>query len=145
MSPKLPPDLGGVFDSDAHRRVLAFCRAPHDDGEGAHEAGAPMSLTPGGWERSLSERMGADVSFFTSGADLESILNDLERAGYVELTDEGVRMTDEGFDALNGPNANEPPPMTEAMVNALVEDGQLDDDQVAAWREAHDAYHSEEE
>lgn len=140
----LPPDIGGVFKSDAHRRVLAFLRAPHDDGGGVHEAGAPMAVEPGGWETSLSERMNADAWFVSSGADLTTVLSELEADGFVEERPEGYIVTDDGAAALAGPNAHEPPPMTEAMIEALVAEGKLDDDGVAAWREAHDAWHGEE-
>jgi hypothetical protein len=138
----LSPDPGGVFDSDAHRRVLAFLRAPTDDGhdpesnEPAHEPGAPMLVEGYGWEKSLTDRTFADASFVSSGADISKVLSDLEADGFVAEKDGGYVMTAEGFAALNGPNGNEPPPMTEMMVNAMHADGTLTDDELALWRAA---------
>ena len=110
-------------------------RAPHDDGGGAHEPGAPMALEAGGWEKSLGERIAADEAF-TGHNHIQAILNSLESDGYLEDRPDGYIMTAEGLAALTGPNGNEPPPMTPAMISAMRADGSLTDDEIAAWSAA---------
>lgn len=133
MSPeqRLPPDPGGVFASNAHRRVLGALRAPHeDDGLIALDPGPDVKR--GG---SLRERVANDAHMPVE-ASVDTVLAELEQEGLVERAGRHLRMTNKGFDALNGPNNPEPPPMSEAQVLSLHEAGEIDDDAVAAWRQA---------
>ena len=48
--------------------------------------------------------------------DLATVLNASAASGYVEEVEGGWRLTAQGFDALTGPIANEPPPMEGAQL-----------------------------
>ncbi len=82
-----PADPGGVFDSDAHRRVLAHLDIPGGD---------PLD------EAALYERMAPDVGTdFSDGDELVEVLKDLEADGLAGKTKAGWKQTKRGHDALN--------------------------------------------
>lgn len=86
-----PADPGGVFASDAHRRVLGHVPIPDDN---------PM-LT-----EALQLRLGPDqhTGFNDDLEALEQVLGDLHAAGYVEGgPSAGWKMKQEGLDALCAP------------------------------------------
>lgn len=92
----LPPDPGGIFDSDYHRRVLAHL--PQD---------SPMTL------EDLHARMLPDEETnLEDPSAVEPILEDLIADGVAEKHGDGYRMNTRGFEALTGPRAAEPAPMT---------------------------------
>lgn len=159
VSPKsaqLPPDPAGVFRSDYHRRALAHLRAPHDDGDGTVDAGAPIRLLPGDpniqSEQSIFERLhrdlGADWTREGQGSvhPLLAVLPNLDfiQGVYADLIEDGLaveagdgyQMTDEGFALLQAPIANEPPPWTMQRIKAAFEEGTLDEAGVKAWAQA---------
>lgn len=131
------PDPGAVFDFEDERTVLGHLRAPHDDGGGAHAPGLAMS------EGELADRItvggGGAIADYTA-EELSEILQDLEAQGDAIRGEAGWAMSDQGFAKLTGPNGNEPPPMSEARVKAMFDAGEIDEDGVAAWKEASDAY-----
>lgn len=93
-----PPDLGGAFASDAHRRVMAHLPNPDDD---------PITV-----EDLIRNRINRDphtLQHFGSADELITVLGDLEGDGHAENTDDGWRNTPDGFDILTGP-----PTMTDA-------------------------------
>ena len=82
-------DPGGVFESDAHRRVLGHL--PPDEKWALEDLAArldPDEHTP----------ITADEV-----DDLEGILLDLEAEGYVGQTKDGWKVTKSGQEALNAP------------------------------------------
>lgn len=95
-----PQDPGGQFKSDVHRRVLGHL-TPHTDDYG---------WTVG----SLHERMRPDVGTNLANVDeVQAVLDELVNDGLAQRHDVGgglYQMTEEGFDLLTGPIANEPPP-----------------------------------
>lgn len=109
-------DPGGRFPSDVHRRVLGHLPTPQDQY---------------GWTvPALHNRMVPDV-----GTDLQSpdevagILDELAKDGHAEKltvnmangdSREVWRMTQDGFDLLTGPIANEPPPGAEVQGPAMI-------------------------
>lgn len=89
-----PPDVGGNFDTDAHRRVLGVLSHP-DDNFGWNLAGIAQRVHP--------------HIVFQSEDDVQLVVDDLVDSKFVEEPEPGFfRMTQAGFDELNGPNANEP-------------------------------------
>lgn len=86
------PDPGGVFASDAHRRVMAHLPNPQDD---------PVSI-----EDLIIGRINHDphtLSHFDSADDVLGVLRDLEADGYAKELKSGWKNTAEGFDVLIGP------------------------------------------
>lgn len=82
-------DPGGVFESDAHRRVLAHLPLPGDD---------PTSVAD------LLERMLPDgATDFVDENELADVLDDLAASGYAGSTKVGWKQTKKGLDALNAP------------------------------------------
>jgi hypothetical protein len=138
------PDPGGVFDFDDERHVLGHLRAPHDDGGGTHNPGAPLSLAEFVYHINQgggSLLLGGDAGPAYTQDELHEILQDLEAQGDAARAGDGWVMTEQGFNKLTGPNGYEPPPMSEAQVKGMYNAGELNDEQVAAWKEAYDAYH----
>jgi hypothetical protein len=93
-------DPGGIFASDAHRRILGHLATP--------DATYGWEVTP------LLARVGPDPHTpFDQGDEsgISTVLNDLASEGYAKCHEGGVWvMTQAGFDALAGPIANEPGP-----------------------------------
>lgn len=92
-------DPGGVFESDAHRRVLGHLPLPGDD---------PIALYDPDAERpsrvSLFHRMVPDVGTdFADSDELAEVLADLEADGYAASTAAGWKQTKKGHDALKAP------------------------------------------
>lgn len=105
MAPTAPhrPDPAGVFDTDTHRRALAYLPLPDGDPIPTEEAAVP-----------LAQDENTPVAYVDEAAE---ILKALEAEGYAERSEEGRwKMTQEGFDALTGPIPNEPPPMEGARL-----------------------------
>jgi hypothetical protein len=91
-------DPGGVFESDAHRRVLGHLPLPDDDAEAFYERN----------ESTAVERVQTDAALELDGDEVESILSDLEAEGYATQAAEGWQMTPAGLEALQaGPTADE--------------------------------------
>jgi hypothetical protein len=87
-----PPDPGGVFASDAHRRVMAHLPNPDDD---------PITLAD-----LIVERINPDphtLAHFDTATELEEVLKDLEADGHAKELKHGWKNTSDGFDALTGP------------------------------------------
>jgi hypothetical protein len=85
-------DPGGVFASDAHRRVMAHLPNPDDD---------PLTV-----EALISERINRDthtLAHFDAADEVVEVLKDLESDGHAKQTKDGWRNTPDGFDALTGP------------------------------------------
>jgi hypothetical protein len=86
------PDPGGVFASDAHRRVMAHLPNPDDD---------PLPV-----EDLIAERINQDVHtlrHFGEATEVVEVLEDLESNGYAKKLKGGWKNTPDGFDALTGP------------------------------------------
>lgn len=84
-------DPGGVFASDAHRRVMANLPNPNQD---------PLSV-----EGLQAERIAKDDYLDISDEDLTSVLSDLEADGHAIQTPDGWQNTERGFTALTvGPD-----------------------------------------
>jgi hypothetical protein len=83
-------DPGGIFASDAHRRVMANVPNPDED-----------ALDVDGL---VTERINGD-DFLDLGYDeLQSVLDDLEADGHVKRYKDGsYKNTASGFKALTGP------------------------------------------
>lgn len=93
-----PPDPGGTFASDAHRRLMAHLPNPDDD---------PLSV-----EDLIVERVNKDphtLAHFESADEVAEVLADLEADGHAKATKQGWRNTAAGFDALTGPPAETGP------------------------------------
>lgn len=85
-------DPGGVFASDAHRRVMAHLPNPDDD---------PISV-----EDLILDRINQDphtLGHFEDASQVLEVLTDLERDGHAKRLKSGWRNTPDGFDALTGP------------------------------------------
>lgn len=85
----LSPDPGGIFDSDAHRRVLAHLPLPSED---------RTKVIP------FIGRVAEDVYTDITEVELVSILGDLDTDEYASQDESGWKMTQEGLNALTGPN-----------------------------------------
>lgn len=111
MAPRndLAPDPGAVFASDLHRRVLAHLSTPSEDigwepialvARIAPDVNTPIPAAPG-----------LSIDFEAEADGLVEILEDLKADGYARRHRNGAwQMTDKGFEAITGPNGNEPPP-----------------------------------
>ena len=87
-----PPDPGGNFASDAHRRVMAHLPNPDD------EALSIADL--------ITARINADphaLAHFSDAAEVADILEELEADGHAKQLKSGWRNTAEGFALLTGP------------------------------------------
>lgn len=106
---EFPPDPGGVFASDIHRRVAAHLPVPAED---------PIGLAE------LQRRLAEDVytPHIEHEAVLAQILDELAEAGYASYLSgaEGWRLLKAGLSGLSGPaltevdldgNRREPPPL----------------------------------
>jgi|GEM_PF-6248457 len=93
-----PPDKGGNFDSDVHRRVLGHLSTPKEK----------VGWTPA----ALLERMAPDNDTALAGEDeLLKVLEELKASGLAVVHEGNVwQQTKEGFALLTGPIANEPSP-----------------------------------
>jgi hypothetical protein len=86
------PDPGGIFASDAHRRVMAHLPNPDQD---------PINA-----EDLIIDRINKDphtLAHFDDADGVVKVLNDLETAGYAKHLKGGWRNTKDGFDLLTGP------------------------------------------
>lgn len=81
------PDPAGVFDSDAHRRVLGFVPVPDDD------------RMP---EDVLLSRVHLDTQTTLTDEAILTILTELSNDQLVSATQGGYRMTKAGFDKITG-------------------------------------------
>lgn len=88
-----PPDPGGVFASDVHRRVQANVPNPGDE-----------PLTVG---ELLTERVAKDDWLDLDQDELVEVLKDLEADGHSKNLKDGWRNTPAGFTALTGPPREE--------------------------------------
>ncbi len=87
-----PADPGGVFASDAHRRVMAHLPNPDDD---------PVSV-----EELIADRINADphtLAHFGSSGEVAEVLADLEADGHAKKLKNGWKNTPDGFELLTGP------------------------------------------
>jgi hypothetical protein len=85
----LPPDPGGVFASDVHRRVQANVPNPDDE---------PLNV-----EQLLGERIAKDDHLDLTADELAEVLKDLEADGHSKQLKGGWKNTPDGFAALTGP------------------------------------------
>lgn len=86
------PDPGGVFASDAHRRVMAHLPNPDDE---------PVSI-----EDLIVQRINRDphtLAHFDDAAEVLEVLKDLESEGHAKQLKDGWKNTPAGFDTLTGP------------------------------------------
>lgn len=95
----LSADPGGIFVSNVHRRVTGHLPLPGEE---------PTSVT------ALVARLAQDAphtpaTVSTDPEQLGSILGDLQESGDAVETDGDWGMTQQGFDKLTGPIADEPP------------------------------------
>lgn len=125
MTLVLTPDPGQVFASDAHRRVLATLpdNAFHPEmslsemAEHVREVGQVRGDIVIPTARSfpaLAEWFQKHDPWLAtvSEPDLLDVLQDLEASGYASFNaDNEWEMTARGFEALNGPNGDETPPL----------------------------------
>lgn len=82
-------DPGGVFASDAHRRVLAHLPIPSED---------PMD------NETFLSRVATDDGYEYAGQDeVEDVLADLEADGHAKQLNDGWRQTKKGLEALQAP------------------------------------------
>lgn len=80
-------DPGGVFASDAHRRVLGHLL--QDDAQSVE---------------GLLDRIGPDVgSDFDDTDELTEVLEDLEADGFASKSQQGWKLLKKGLDALTAP------------------------------------------
>jgi hypothetical protein len=80
-------DPGGVFESDAHRRVLGHLSSEE-----------PFEL------QALGHRISDDRFHGIAHVDdLDEVLKDLEADGYANSTAKGWKLTKKGLDALQAP------------------------------------------
>jgi hypothetical protein len=86
-------DPGGVFASDAHRRVMANAPNPDED---------PLTV-----DEILGERVSKDNHLDVSHEEAEEILKDLEADGHVRELKNGWKNTASGWEALTGDKENE--------------------------------------
>jgi hypothetical protein len=84
-----PPDPGGIFASDVHRRVQANVPNPDDD---------PLTV-----EELLAQRIDRDDHLEIEEDELVEVLKDLEAEGHSKQLKDGWKNTPSGFDALTGP------------------------------------------
>jgi hypothetical protein len=87
-----PPDPGGCFASDAHRRVMAHLPNPDDD---------PLSV-----DDLIVDRINKDphaLAHFSSADEVTAVLEDLEADGHAKKLRNGWKNTADGFEALTGP------------------------------------------
>lgn len=85
-----PADPGGVFESDAHRRVLGHLPGPKDDHAHFYERNEPTA----------HERVQTDQQHDLDEEEIDEILSDLEAAGFAKNGKHGWHMTAAGLDAL---------------------------------------------
>jgi hypothetical protein len=91
-------DPGGVFESDAHRRVLGHLPLPDDDADHFYERNEPTA----------AERVHTDGELELDDDEVESIFADLEASGYATAAAAGWQMTAAGLEALQqGPPEEE--------------------------------------
>jgi hypothetical protein len=85
-------DPGGVFASDAHRRVMAHLPNPDQD---------PVSV-----EDLITQRVNRDphaLAHFSDATEVAEVLKDLESDGHAKKLKDGWKNTPAGFEALTGP------------------------------------------
>lgn len=83
-------DPGGVFSTDAHRRVLGYLPQPEEE-----------ATTVG----LLKERIAANDKKHAgrmTDDECDGVLASLQEEGYVDSAYGALKMTQEGFDALQG-------------------------------------------
>jgi hypothetical protein len=100
-----PPDLGGAFASDAHRRVMAHLPNPDDD---------PITV-----EDLITQRINRDphtLTHFADASELVTVLEDLKADGHAKQLKAGWKNTPDGFEILTGP----PTPTDAAPLQATI-------------------------
>jgi hypothetical protein len=90
--PDYPPDPGGRFASDAHRRVMAHLPNPEDD----PVLVADLIVT--GINRDPHTH-----AHFKDADQVAAVLEDLKTDGYAKKLKSGWKNTADGFEALTGP------------------------------------------
>lgn len=81
-------DPGGVFASDAHRRVLAHLPIPSQD---------PMD------SETFLSRVASDDGYEYVADEVQDVLLDLEADGHASELKDGWRQTKKGLEALQAP------------------------------------------
>jgi hypothetical protein len=98
------PDPGGQFASNVHRRTVGHLPLPDEEGTSV---------------AALFNRMVPDLySPFGTESELLEVLESLRVDGLAEKVDELWRQTTAGTERLTGPNAEEPPPLKGAALEA---------------------------
>lgn len=107
------PDPGGVFASDAHRRVAGHLPSEDEDG-----ISVPALLV----------RMWPDAhTSFSEEVELQAVLEDLVTEGLAEKVRDRWTRTVKGDELLSAPLPNEPPPLKgEALKAAQEADKELE-------------------
>ena len=99
------PDPGGVFASDAHRRVMAHLPNPDQDPVIVYDL--------------VANRINPDphtLGHFSSAHEVLDVLLELEGDGHAKKLKDGWRNTKSGFDALTGPPAENRPDSPDAVL-----------------------------
>jgi hypothetical protein len=125
-----PPDPGGVFASDTHRRVAGNLPLPDEP---------PISL------EDLLGRVDDDAHTLVPDVDaLAQVLAELASSGHAKELKAGWRLSAGGLSTLAGPIANEPPPLegkaledAEAANAAMAEEGARIEGERASARVEH--------
>lgn len=102
-----------MFDTDAQRRVLAHLPLP--DEQATTISALVTRLVPDESQHQLGLTLATGLHRTDA---LEEVLDELAAKGYAKVGKDTVKMTKLGFDALNGPNGYEPPPLTEEAIKA---------------------------
>ena len=103
-----PPDPGGQFASDLHRRVAGHLPGPKDALYRAHKSvDLAGTVTVGDLLIRLAPDPHTPVGM-EDEEELHDVLMDLEADGLVSLKNDEWKLTKEGAELLNGPIANEP-------------------------------------
>lgn len=100
-----PPDPGGTFASDAHRRVMAHLPNPDDH---------PLAV-----DDLIVERINKDphtLTHFENADELVDVLKDLEAEGHAKHLKDGWKNTPDGFDTLTGPPSETGTQHTQATI-----------------------------
>lgn len=87
-----PADPGGIFASDAHRRVMAHLPNPDDDPINTYDL--------------VADRINKDphtLAHFDRAREVDEVLADLEADGHAKRLKHGWKNTPDGFELLTGP------------------------------------------
>jgi hypothetical protein len=101
-------DPGGVFASDAHRRVMAHLPNPDQD--------------PATVEDLITQRINQDphtLAHFNDASQVAAVLDELEGDGHAKQLKDGWKNTPDGFKALTGPPSDTAVPPAVSSVIGL--------------------------